>query len=110
MPHRLALGTDAVEEERRVFHVAVTRCRETVGVVGDREKVRNNRIHCLGHDALPPIVGMQEKPDFIGFVHTGGANDALILLYDKIGQLPLCRRDHPIKVFLRPFGGFMRGG
>ena len=33
MPHRLA---DDVEEERRVFHVAVTRCRESVSIVGDR--------------------------------------------------------------------------
>ncbi|MBY5163118.1 ATP-dependent DNA helicase UvrD2 [Salsipaludibacter albus] len=33
MPHRLA---EDVEEERRVFHVAVTRCRESVAVVGDR--------------------------------------------------------------------------
>ncbi len=33
MPHRLA---EDVEEERRVFHVAVTRCRESVAIVGDR--------------------------------------------------------------------------
>jgi superfamily I DNA/RNA helicase len=33
MPHRLA---EDDEEERRVFHVAVTRCRETVTVVADR--------------------------------------------------------------------------
>ncbi len=33
MPHRLA---EDEEEERRVFHVAVTRCRETVTVVSDR--------------------------------------------------------------------------
>lgn len=33
MPHRLA---EDVEEERRVFHVAVTRCRSSVAVVGDR--------------------------------------------------------------------------
>jgi len=32
-PHRLS---DQPEEERRVFHVAVTRCRETVTVVHDR--------------------------------------------------------------------------
>jgi hypothetical protein len=35
-PHRLA---DDVEEERRVFHVAVTRCRHQVDVVADRERV-----------------------------------------------------------------------
>ena len=34
-PHRLA---DDVEEERRVLHVAVTRCRESVTVVADRER------------------------------------------------------------------------
>jgi DNA helicase II / ATP-dependent DNA helicase PcrA len=35
-PHRLA---DDVEEERRIFHVAVTRCRQHVDVVADRERV-----------------------------------------------------------------------
>jgi hypothetical protein len=34
-PHRLA---EEVEEERRVFHVAITRCRERVDVVGDRDR------------------------------------------------------------------------
>jgi DNA helicase II / ATP-dependent DNA helicase PcrA len=34
-PHRLA---DDVEEERRIFHVAVTRCREHVDVVADRAR------------------------------------------------------------------------
>lgn len=34
-PHRLA---DDVEEERRIFHVAVTRCREQVDVVADRAR------------------------------------------------------------------------
>ena len=35
-PHRLA---DDVEEERRIFHVAVTRCRRHVDVVADRERI-----------------------------------------------------------------------
>jgi DNA helicase II / ATP-dependent DNA helicase PcrA len=34
-PHRLA---DDVEEERRVLHVAVTRCRRSVTLVADRER------------------------------------------------------------------------
>ena len=34
-PHRLS---DEVEEERRVFHVAVTRCRERVDVLADRTR------------------------------------------------------------------------
>jgi DNA helicase II / ATP-dependent DNA helicase PcrA len=34
-PHRLA---DDVEEERRIFHVAVTRCREHVDVIADRAR------------------------------------------------------------------------
>jgi hypothetical protein len=34
-PHRLA---DDVEEERRVFHVAITRCRRRVHVVADRDR------------------------------------------------------------------------
>ncbi|MBW3620926.1 MAG: ATP-dependent DNA helicase UvrD2 [Actinobacteria bacterium] len=34
MPHRLA---DDQEEERRVFHVALTRCRDEVAVVGNRD-------------------------------------------------------------------------
>jgi hypothetical protein len=34
-PHRLS---EDVEEERRVFHVAVTRCRRSVDVVADRER------------------------------------------------------------------------
>jgi DNA helicase II / ATP-dependent DNA helicase PcrA len=35
-PHRLA---DDVEEERRIFHVAVTRCRRHVDVVADRARI-----------------------------------------------------------------------
>ncbi len=34
-PHRLA---DDIEEERRVFHVAITRCRDQVTVVADRDR------------------------------------------------------------------------
>ncbi|MBW3659888.1 MAG: HRDC domain-containing protein, partial [Actinobacteria bacterium] len=34
MPHRLA---EEQEEERRVFHVALTRCRDEVAVVGNRD-------------------------------------------------------------------------
>ncbi len=34
-PHRLA---DDVEEERRVFHVAITRCQEQVHVIADAER------------------------------------------------------------------------
>jgi hypothetical protein len=34
-PHRLS---DDIEEERRVFHVAVTRCRERVDVLADRAR------------------------------------------------------------------------
>jgi hypothetical protein len=34
-PHRLS---DDIEEERRVFHVAVTRCRRSVDVVADTER------------------------------------------------------------------------
>lgn len=32
-PHRLVVGLDGREEERRIFHVAVTRCSESVTVV-----------------------------------------------------------------------------
>ena len=35
LPHRLA---DDVEEERRVLHVAITRCRERVVIMADRDK------------------------------------------------------------------------
>jgi hypothetical protein len=35
-PHRLA---DDVEEERRIFHVAVTRCRRHVDIIADRERI-----------------------------------------------------------------------
>lgn len=35
LPHHLALGTDEIEEERRVFHVAITRGIESVVVVSD---------------------------------------------------------------------------
>jgi hypothetical protein len=35
-PHRLA---DDIEEERRVFHVAITRCRSRVDVVADRGRI-----------------------------------------------------------------------
>ncbi|MBM3461679.1 MAG: ATP-dependent helicase [Armatimonadetes bacterium] len=35
MPHRLAEGPAALEEERRVFHVAITRGRRAVRVVAD---------------------------------------------------------------------------
>jgi hypothetical protein len=34
-PHRLA---DEAEEERRVFHVAITRCRRSVAIVADQER------------------------------------------------------------------------
>jgi superfamily I DNA/RNA helicase len=36
MPHRLAAGRKALEEERRVFHVALTRARREVVVLADR--------------------------------------------------------------------------
>jgi len=38
MPHRLAIGSAAEEEERRVFHVALTRCREDVLVLADSSR------------------------------------------------------------------------
>ncbi len=46
MPHRLA---EDLEEERRVFHVAVTRCRDRVAVVGNR-------------DAMSPYVAELTRP------------------------------------------------
>jgi DNA helicase-2/ATP-dependent DNA helicase PcrA len=38
MPHRLALGAAAVEEERRVFHVAITRGIGRVAVLADASR------------------------------------------------------------------------
>jgi DNA helicase-2/ATP-dependent DNA helicase PcrA len=38
MPHRLALGAAAVEEERRVFHVAITRAIDRVAVLADASR------------------------------------------------------------------------
>jgi superfamily I DNA/RNA helicase len=46
MPHRLA---EEAEEERRVFHVALTRCRDQVAVVANR-------------DAVSPYVGQLSQP------------------------------------------------
>jgi DNA helicase-2/ATP-dependent DNA helicase PcrA len=39
MPHRLAQGRAALEEERRVFHVAITRCIGRVVVLADASRL-----------------------------------------------------------------------
>lgn len=56
MPHRLS---EDDEEERRVFHVAVTRCRETVTVVSDRASV-SPFVDELRHD--PATRRPRERP------------------------------------------------
>ena len=61
MPHRLA---EDVEEERRVFHVAVTRCRTTVAVVGDRA-------------ALSPFVGELRRATDARTAEDGAGADSL---------------------------------
>jgi hypothetical protein len=59
-PHRLASEDPAsVEEERRVFHVAVTRCRETVAVVADRTAT-SPFVDELRHD--PPTRRPTDRP------------------------------------------------
>ena len=48
-PHRLVVGLDGREEERRIFHVALTRCSESVTVVAPA-------------DALSPFLGELAAP------------------------------------------------
>ena len=81
-PHRLA---DDIEEERRVFHVAVTRCRDTVAIVADRERTSrfvgelataSDRTSRPGHPpdsnaALQAAVAPVELPDGAVATHPG---------------------------------------
>ncbi len=56
VPHRLA---DDVEEERRVLHVAITRCRHRVAVLADRTRPSPFLAELAGkapHRAAPPPV------------------------------------------------------
>jgi hypothetical protein len=70
-PHRLS---DDVEEERRVFHVAVTRCRRTVDVVADHERTSGFVAELAraadrpparddDRDAVPQDVTPRSRPD-----------------------------------------------
>ena len=60
-PHRLAAeAPDSVEEERRVFHVAVTRCRETVTVVADRAAT-SPFVDELRHDPPAPRTAATDR-------------------------------------------------
>jgi DNA helicase II / ATP-dependent DNA helicase PcrA len=52
MPHRLAHGRAAVEEERRVFHVAITRAIDEVAVLADASRP-SPFLAELDHDATP---------------------------------------------------------
>jgi DNA helicase-2/ATP-dependent DNA helicase PcrA len=52
MPHRLAQGRAAVEEERRVFHVAITRGIGRVAVLADASRP-SPFLSELDHDATP---------------------------------------------------------
>jgi DNA helicase II / ATP-dependent DNA helicase PcrA len=52
MPHRLSHGLAAVEEERRVFHVAITRAIDEVAVLADASRP-SPFLAELDHDATP---------------------------------------------------------
>lgn len=52
MPHRLSHGRAAVEEERRVFHVAMTRAIDEVAVLADASRP-SPFLAELDHDATP---------------------------------------------------------
>jgi hypothetical protein len=70
-PHRLS---DDVEEERRVFHVAVTRCRRSVDVVADTERT-SGFVAELSRTADPrpaPAAGRQLPADVTPRTRSGG--------------------------------------
>jgi hypothetical protein len=77
-PHRLA---DDLEEERRVFHVALTRCRDRVEVVADRD--RTSPFVAELHQAatrpprLPASPG-EPAPRVVPTRHPDGAVDAVV--------------------------------
>jgi DNA helicase-2/ATP-dependent DNA helicase PcrA len=52
MPHRLSNGRAALEEERRVFHVAITRAIDEVAVLADASRP-SPFLAELDHDATP---------------------------------------------------------
>jgi DNA helicase-2/ATP-dependent DNA helicase PcrA len=52
MPHRLSHGRAAVEEERRVFHVAITRAIDELAVLADASRP-SPFLAELDHDATP---------------------------------------------------------
>ena len=60
MPHRLAQGAAALEEERRVFHVAITRGIGRVAVLADASRP-SPFLAELDHDATPDELAAAEK-------------------------------------------------
>ncbi|CAN5520766.1 3'-5' exonuclease [soil metagenome] len=58
-PHRLATSTAAIEEERRVFHVAITRARETLTIVAPRTGTSRFVAEVRGE---APLIGTDAAP------------------------------------------------
>jgi DNA helicase-2/ATP-dependent DNA helicase PcrA len=58
-PHRLTVGRAALEEERRVFHVAITRCRATCTVVAPTAAPSPFLAELAGET---PVIRLREAP------------------------------------------------
>jgi DNA helicase-2/ATP-dependent DNA helicase PcrA len=63
MPHRLSQGRSALEEERRVFHVAITRAIDEVVVLADASRP-SPFLGELEHDATP--AELEAEPMAVG--------------------------------------------
>jgi ATP-dependent DNA helicase UvrD/PcrA len=62
MPHRLSQGRSALEEERRVFHVAITRAIDEVAVLADASRP-SPFLGELEHDATPAELEAEPMAD-----------------------------------------------
>ena len=61
-PHRLTVGRGGLEEERRVFHVAITRCRSTCTVVAPGRRAVTVRGRAGGRQPDHPAAGRSRRP------------------------------------------------
>jgi hypothetical protein len=50
------------------------------------EEIQDQCIQCLGHQTLPPVIGVQEKPNLVFVANPGTANDPSVVFDNEIGQ------------------------